>query len=80
MTEFWFDDEQFGKAALKKMGDVPENFHLYSAERVPVGMRVIGAVFRKAKSGKNKGKLCIMVDGTDRYMFVSPGEIEEQSK
>lgn len=80
MAEFWFDDTGFGKAALKKMGKVPENFHLYSSERVSGGMRVVGAEFRKAKTGKNKGELCIKIKGTDRDMFVSPGEIEEQPK
>ena len=80
MSEFWFDDTRYGKAALKKMGEVPENFHLYFTERLAGGIYVIGAVFRKAKSGKNKGQLCIMVDGTKREMFVSNSEIEEQTK
>lgn len=80
MSEFWFDNETFGKAALKKMNYVPENFHLYSAERVNGGMMVEGAVFRKAKSGKNKGRLCIKKTGTTVKMFVSTNEIKEQSK
>lgn len=32
MTEKIFEVMPYGKAALKKMGDVPENFRLYFAE------------------------------------------------
>jgi hypothetical protein len=40
-------------------------------------MRVVGAVFRRAESGKNKGKLTILVKGTDRTAYVLASEMKE---
>lgn len=34
-------------------------------------MKVTGAVFRAALSGKHKGELCVRVKGTDRHVFVT---------
>lgn len=71
-----FAEQPFGAAALKKMGSLPENFRLYRAawlENRSV-MEVVGAEFRRAKSGKNKGKLCIYVKGTNRRVVLSREE------
>ena len=78
MIDFIFDETKFAKAAMKKFVDLPDNFHIYSAEHVSGGMRVIGAEFREAKSGKNKDIVCIKVKGTDRDMFVSTSEINNE--
>ena len=80
MTEKFYEQYPYGKAALKKMGNVPENFRLYSAGlqgRYPDfhGMEVSGAEFREAKTGKNKGKLYIMIANTRRTVYVSNAEI-----
>lgn len=87
MREKVFETLACGKAALKKMGDVPENFRLYSAGlkgRYPDfhGMEVSGAEFREAKTGKNKGKLRIMIANTRSTVYVSNAEIaaEDDSK
>lgn len=83
-----FAQTGFGKAALCKMGEVPENFRLYEAgwlgerpEEFSV-MEVKGAEFRAAKRGPNKGKLSIIVPGTRRTVYVSREEIlaAEQQK
>ncbi|WP_341744676.1 hypothetical protein [Azonexus hydrophilus] len=82
MTRDLFAEQPYGKIALAKMGAVPENFRLYQAgwlgnkpEEWTV-MKVIGAEFRAAKSGPNKGKLTIPVEGTTRTAFVTAEEIE----
>lgn len=76
-----FATHSFGKAALKKLAPVSENFRLYTAgwlgnkpEEMTV-MQVTGAEFRRAKSGPNKGKLSILVRGTKRSAFVTRDEI-----
>lgn len=72
----------YGKAALEKIGEVPENFFIYSAgwlENNPKDfdtMEVTGAVFREAKSGKNKGKVCILVKGTEKTVFIQAKDME----
>jgi hypothetical protein len=85
MTEPLFEKFAYGKAALKKMGAVPENFRLYSAElrgKHPNyhGMQLHGAEFRAARTGPNKGKLCIEVDGSERTAYVSMEEIEAEEQ
>lgn len=69
-------------AAIKKLDVVPENFAFYEfgwlgdkPEEWTV-MEVKGAVFRAAKSGKNKGELSIKVPDTDRTIYVTAQEIE----
>ena len=62
MTKDVFADQSYGKAALKRMGDVPEIFRLFEAgwlEQKPPfrTMEVKGAEFRAAKTGPYKGKL-----------------------
>ncbi len=71
MVVDYFADTEFGKAALKKMKPLPENFRLYEAESVQTGvMRVTGAQFREAKRGFNKGKLSVIVPGTQQTVYV----------
>ncbi len=72
----------YGKAALKKLAPLPENFRLYSAgwlgkkpEEWSV-MEVTGAQFRVAKSGPNKGKLSMIIPGTKRTVFVTSDEMK----
>lgn len=76
-----FADTAYGKAALKKLEPVAEGFMLFECgwlgkklEEMTV-MQAKGAVFREAKSGKNKGKRCILVKGTERTAFVTKEEI-----
>lgn len=73
-----FASTSFGKAALKKLGPVPENFRLYSAGwlgKKPEDwkkMRVTGRVFRASKNGK----LDIPVPGTIRSVTVTRDEMQ----
>jgi len=69
----------FGKVALEKMGETPINFRLYDAGIVgdPKNsdtMKVTGAEFRLAKSGKNKGVLSIKIPNTTRIVYVTRAE------
>lgn len=72
-----FASTSFGKAALKKLGAVPENFRLYSAGwlgKKPEDwkeMRVNGRVFRASKSGK----MDIPVPGTIQSVIVTLDEM-----
>lgn len=80
MEDKTFEAMPYGKAALKKWGEVPENFRIFRAERMGYTpaediMKLEGAEFRAAKSGPNKGKLCIMVEGTQRTAYVTREEI-----
>lgn len=81
LTEDTFAEQPFGKAALKKLSPVPENFRLYSAGfmgKTPKDwdtMEVVGGEFRHAKSGPNKGKLCILLKGTERVVYVNKTEM-----
>lgn len=71
----------FGKAALKKLAPTTENFRLYEAEWIGnkpaewTVMRVTGAEFRAAKTGPNKGKLCVMVKDSKRTTYVTKEEM-----
>lgn len=77
-----YDDSAFGKLALQMLGDVPMNFRLYEAGRVPeppkewTHMEVSGAEFRETKSGPDKGKLNVMVPGTSRTVLVPRPDID----
>ena len=89
MEEDIFADQPYGKVALQKMsksGPVPEGFRLFCAgwlgdkpEEWEV-MKVTGAEFRRAKSGPNKGKLCVMVQKTTRTVYVTKTEMDEIKK
>lgn len=85
MTDYTFEQYPHGKAALKKFGNVPENFRIYSAgwlgnnPRDWTVMEVCGAEFRAAKTGKNKGKLSVMMVETKRKVYVTADEIKARS-
>jgi hypothetical protein len=77
-----FAEFSYGKAALKKLAPVPESFRLYSAGwlgKKPKDwdvMEVTGAKFRVAKAGPSKGKLSIMVKGSQRSALVTRAEMQ----
>ena len=77
-----FAQQSFGKAALLKLAPTPDNFRLYQAEWLGDKpsewsvMRVIGAEFRAAKTGPNKGKLSVMVEGSKRTAYVTKAEMQ----
>jgi hypothetical protein len=78
MTTDIFAEQSYGKAALKKMGDVPATFRLFMAGWLGNSdtMEVKGAEFRKALSGKNKGMLTVLVKGTGRTAYVTVAEMK----
>lgn len=85
MTEKVFEQHAYGIAAIKKMGNVSDNFRLYQCGWVggPTpeqwhGMECIGAEYRVAQSGVNKGKLSIMIPGTKVSVYVSREEINAE--
>ena len=82
MDEKLFEEQPFGKIALQKLGDVPENFRLYYAAwgdnpQASGTMRVTGAEFRVAKSGPEKGLLSVMVPNTMRTVYVTAEEMRQ---
>jgi len=79
MTQKIFEVRPYGKAALKKIGPVAENFRLFEASWLKDGvtMRVCGAEFREAKRGPNIGRLSIMVPNTTKTVYVTRSEIEK---
>ena len=77
MTPKIFEETNFGKAAMKKLGKESENFRLYKASRNDDGsMTVTGAEFSPATRGKNAGQLRKKLTFTDKTVVVSPAEIE----
>lgn len=84
MTNDVFAACSYGQVALKKLSPVPENFRLFSAGWLGEKpedwktMKVTGAEFREAKSGPSKGKLAIMVKGTQRSAYVTNEEMAAQ--
>lgn len=63
---------------LNKLSSLPENFRLYECgwlDDTRQVMRVTGAEFRAAKTGKNKGKLSVMVPRTKQTAYVTAEEI-----
>lgn len=81
MTDDIMGNSNYGRAALKKLGAVPENFRIYAAGWLGqkpddwLAMKVSGAEFRVAKKGKNVGKLSVMIPGTVRHVIVTKEEI-----
>lgn len=77
-----FAEQPYGQLALQKMAPTPADFRLYCAEWLgdkQNGRQVLkmtGGEFRRAKSGKNKGKLSILVKGTDKTVFLTSEEIQ----
>jgi len=86
MTNDVFADSDFGRAALKQLAPIPENFRLYSAGWLGDGpadfnvMEVVGAEFREAKSGPYKGKLSVLVLGSVRKCWVSKADMSASKK
>ncbi len=81
MAKDLFAKEKFGKIALKRIGNVNKNFRLFLAGWMGKGdqrdiFEVRGAEFREAKTGKNKGKLCIKVPGTERKVYLTQHELK----
>ena len=78
--DFPFDEENYGKLARSRLKDVDENFRWYIVERIGEGdgsaLKLTGATFREAKSGPRKGKLCVIVKGTQRVAVVSQADID----
>lgn len=79
MDDRTWDESGFGKAALQKMGEVPDNFRLYSAGWVGEypnchGMQVTGAEFERMKRKTTHGN---KIKGTERSVYVSKNEIKE---
>jgi hypothetical protein len=75
-TDF-FATTPCGKIAIRKIGKVGKNFRLYEAGWIDKEMTVMffkGAEFRKAKSGKNKGLLSIIIKETMRTVYVAKSE------
>lgn len=80
MTNDTYATFPFGKAALQKMAPTPTNFRLYEAENIGPGsgiMKVKGAEFRIAKRGANRGKLSIIIPGTEKTVYISLDEIRQ---
>lgn len=80
MTHDTFATFSFGKAALQKMAPTPANFRLYEAENMGPGsgiMKVKGAEFRIAERGPNRGKLNIIIPGTEKTVYISLDEIRQ---
>lgn len=71
----------FGKAALAKIKPEDPDFRLYAAGWIGKAgernvMQVTGAVFRRVTRGANKGKLSILVRGTEKTVQVLPSEMK----
>jgi hypothetical protein len=86
MREKTYEKFDFGQLALQKLQSikpVPENFRLYVAGVKPeppkewTHMEVIGAEYREATKGINKGKLCVMVPNSKRGVKLTRAELEE---
>lgn len=81
-----FAETPYGKAALKKMQPVPENFRLFEAGWLGEQpedweiMEVKGAEFRKAKSGPRKGRLAIRIRGTERTVYLTKDQIRKEAQ
>ena len=79
-----FKDCSYGKLALAKLAPVGDDFRLFYAGWLGDSdrsvMKVVGADFRRAKSGKNKGKLCILVTGTQRGVYITADEMRQHKE
>lgn len=77
-----FHDTAYGKLALSKFGQVPENFFIYCCgwlgDITTDGcvMEVIGCEFRVSLRGANKGKYSIAVPGTKRTIYLTSAEVK----
>ena len=81
MEQDFFAEQPYGQLALTKMAPTPENFRLYCAEWLGDKpgdrqvLKITGGEFRRAKAGKNKDKLSILVKGTNKTVFLTSEEI-----
>lgn len=71
-------------AAIKQLKTpVPLNFAFYEFKWLDDGkadvMRVKGAVFRSAKTGKRRGQRAIVVPDTTVTVYVTQAEIQEEA-
>ena len=82
MSKDLFAQQPYGKIALAKLAPVPANFRLYQAGWLGDKpgdwevMKITGAEFRVAKTGKNAGKLSILVKGSVRSTYVTRAEMD----
>lgn len=77
LDEERLEDYPFGKAALKKLGPVPDNFVLFEAESLGPGKGalVIGAQFEQlAPATATKGSLNVIIQGTLKKILVTAEE------
>jgi hypothetical protein len=79
-----FADTDYGKLALKELADPHPDFRLYFAGWLRNGldrnvMEVRGAVFRRALRGANTGKLCILVKGTGRAVYLTAAQLAHKT-
>jgi len=83
MQERIFEETAGGKAAMQKLGEVPDNFRLYAFEWMEEKpedwdtLKFTGAEFREAKRGPNKGRLSIKLKGTERTVFVNKRDVQQ---
>lgn len=82
MDDMSWHQTAFGIAALKKMGDIPENFRIYFAGwkgEYPNyhGMEVTGAEFKRMKRKTTHG---VKIKGTERTVYISKAEIQQEDK
>lgn len=81
MIEFIFDDTKSGKLARSRLAGVEANFRWFCAEWIGEGegaaLKFTGGIFREAMKGKNKGKLSILVPGTNRVAVISRAEARD---
>lgn len=80
-----FAEFSYGKVALRKIEPTSSAFRLYEAgwlgnhnERNV--MEVTGGEFRVALSGKNKGKLTILIPGSSCTVQVTVAEMDKQEE
>ncbi|TJY57207.1 hypothetical protein E4T66_17515 [Sinimarinibacterium sp. CAU 1509] len=70
-------------AAAKQLGEVPAGFAFFEFECLGdrpeefTVMKVTGAVFREAKTGKNKGRRTVAIPGTERTVYVTAEAIRD---
>lgn len=84
MEERIFESTDYGKVAIDKIKPTDPNFRLFYAGWLEDGkadvMKIKGAVFRAAKSGPNKGRMCMIVKGTEQVAYVSVSEMDAKRK
>jgi len=77
-----FHDTSYGKLALSRFKDIPENFFVYCCGWLgdmrtdACVMEVTGAEFRVAQRGQHKGKYSILVPGSQRTIYLTRAEVD----